>query len=96
MQKDLYERAKTRLRENTVAANSLEEVEAILGDVTAERGGGNFVMAHLKDDPAVDARIKEIKATVRNVPLEDEWDGAGKCVITGEPVEQRVVVAKAY
>ena len=28
-------------------------------------------MAHLKDDPANDARIKEFKASVRNIPLAD-------------------------
>ena len=77
-------------------ANSLEEVEAILCDVTAEKGGGKFVMAHIKDDPACDARLKEFKATVRSIPLTDEYDGAGKCIITGEPVERRAVIAKAY
>src|SRR3984893_11776595 len=53
MQTDLYNAAKERLKSNTVLANSLDEVEAILKDVTAEKGGGKFVMAHLKDDPAV-------------------------------------------
>ena len=71
-------------------------MEAILADVTAEKGGGKFVMAHLKDDPACDARLKEFKATVRNIPLADEFDGAGKCILTGEPVERRVAIAKAY
>ena len=97
MQKDLYDRAKARLKENTVLANSIGEVEEILNDkVTAERGGGKFVMVHLKDDPAVDARVKEFKASVRNIPLTDEFDGPGKCVLTGEEVDRRVVVAKAY
>jgi prolyl-tRNA synthetase len=64
--------------------------------VTAEKGGGKFVMAHLKDDPACDARLKAFKATVRNIPQTDEYDGAGKCLITGETVDRRVVVAKAY
>ncbi len=96
MQKNLYSAAKQRLKENTVLANSLEEVEAILQNASAERGGGRFVMAHIKDDPACDARLKEFKATVRNIPLVDEFDGAGKCVITGEPVEHRAVIAKAY
>jgi prolyl-tRNA synthetase len=96
MQKDLYNAAKQRLRENTVAADSLAEVESILGDVTAEKGGGKFVMAHLKDDPACDARLKEFKATVRNIPLVDQFDGAGKCIVTGETVERRVAIAKAY
>ncbi len=96
MQQDLYNAAKQRLKDNTVLANSIEEVEAILRDVTAEKGGGKFVMAHMKDDAACDARIKEFKATVRCIPLVDEYDGAGKCIITGEPVDQRVVIAKAY
>jgi len=96
MQKDLYARARQRLRDNTVPANSIAEVESILAEVTAERGGGKFVMAHLKDDPANDARIKEFKASVRNIPLVDEYDGPGKCILTGEPVDRRVVIAKAY
>ena len=96
MQKDLYAKARQRLRDNTVPANSIAEVESILAEVTAERGGGKFVMAHLKDDPANDARIKEFKASVRNIPLVDEYDGPGKCILTGEPVDRRVVIAKAY
>jgi prolyl-tRNA synthetase len=96
MQTDLHARARRRLKENTVTANTIGEVESILKEVTAERGGGKFVMAHLKDDPANDARIKEFKASVRNVPLLDEYDGPGKCILTGETVERRVVIAKAY
>ena len=96
MQQDLYNAAKDRLKANTVLANSIAEVESILRDVTAEKGGGKFVMAHLKDDPACDARLKEFKATVRNIPLADEYDGPGGCIVTGEPVDRRVVIAKAY
>jgi prolyl-tRNA synthetase len=96
MQQDLYAAAKQRLQANTVLANSIEEVESILDDVTAEKGGGKFVMAHVKDDPACDARMKQFKATVRCVPLTDEYDGPGKCIITGETVDRRVVIAKAY
>ena len=96
MQKDLYARAKQRLQENTVLANSIDEVRSILEDVTAEKGGGKFVMAHLKDDPANDAQLKEFRATVRNSPLRDEYDGPGKCILTGEEVPHRVVIAKAY
>jgi prolyl-tRNA synthetase len=64
--------------------------------VTAENGGGKFVMAHLKDDPSCDARLKQFKATVRCIPMKDEFDGAGTCIITGERVDRRVVIAKAY
>jgi prolyl-tRNA synthetase len=96
MQIDLYAAAKQRLKSNTVLANSVDEVEAILAAVTAEKGGGKFVMAHLKDDPACDARLKEFKATVRCIPLVDEFDGPGKCIVTGEQVDRRVVIAKSY
>ena len=96
MQTDLYAAAKQRLKSNTVLANSIDEVESILADVTAEKGGGKFVMAHLKDDPACDARLKEFKATVRCIPLVDEFDGPGKCIVTGELVDRRVVIDKSY
>lgn len=88
MQTDLYRKAKQRLQDNTVLANSIGEVESMLN--------GKFVMAHLKDDPSNDARIKEFKASVRNIPIADEYDGPGKCILTGEPVDRRVVIAKAY
>jgi prolyl-tRNA synthetase len=89
MQVALYANAKQRLKDHTVLANSIEEVESIVSD-------GKFVMAHLKDDPETDARIKAFKASVRNMPLVDEYDGPGKCIVTGEPVDRRVVIAKAY
>jgi prolyl-tRNA synthetase len=76
--------------------NSIGEVEEILSSVTAEKGGGKFVMAHMKDDPANDERVKQFKASIRNIPLVDEFDGPGKCILTGETVAKRVVIAKAY
>ena len=96
IQADLYAAAKKRLKDNTVTANSVGEIGEILKPVTAEKGGGKFVMAHLKDDARCDARIKEFKATIRCIPLVDEYDGAGTCLVTGEPVARRVVVAKSY
>jgi prolyl-tRNA synthetase len=96
IQKQLFEVARERLKTRTVMSNSLEEVEAILNEVTAEKGNGQFVMVHLADDPACDARVKDFKATIRCIPLADEYDGPGKCLVTGQRVDRRVVVAKAY
>lgn len=96
IQGSLYRSAKDRLKERTVVANSMAEVESILTEVTAEKGNGKFVMAHLKDDPACDARVKEFKATIRCVPATDEFNGGGRCLVTGEKVDRRVVIAKAY
>jgi prolyl-tRNA synthetase len=92
----LYDAAKERLKRNCATADSLPQVEEILRDVTAEKGGGTFVFAHIKDDPQCDARLKEFKATVRCIPLIDEHDGPGRCIVTGEQVERRAVIAKAY
>ena len=64
--------------------------------------GIDFAMLHKiygnsgNDDPVCDARMKEFKATVRCIPLVDEYDGPGKCIVTGETVDRRVVIAKAY
>lgn len=96
MQADLLQKARQRLEGNTVLANSLEEVRSALDQATAEKGGGKFVMAHVKDDPACDARLKEFKASVRCIPLEDRFDGPGRCIVTGEQVPHRVVIAKSY
>ena len=96
MQQEMYNAAKQRLKDNTVLANSIDEVESILKDVTAEKGGGKFVMAHCKNDARCDLRMKQFKATIRCIPLVDEYDGAGKCIVTGDEASQRVVIAKAY
>ena len=96
MQSELLAKARRRMEENTVLANSLDEVKEILEPATAEKGGGKFVMAHVKDDPACDARLKEFKASVRCIPMQDRYDGPGRCIITGEQVPHRSVIAKSY
>src|SRR5436190_1673093 len=50
-----------------ILAEPLKDVEDILREVTAENG--KWVMAHLKDDPSCDARLKQF----------DEWPGAMSC-----------------
>ena len=53
--------------------------------MTAEKGGGKFVMAHVKDDPVCDARMKEFKATIRSIPLVDEYDGPANASSRASP-----------
>jgi hypothetical protein len=36
------------------------------------------------------------QSSVRNIPSVDEYYGARKCILTGETVDRRVVIAKAY
>jgi prolyl-tRNA synthetase len=56
---------------------------------------GGFALCHWHDDPAVDELLKELKVTIRCIPL-DAPQEAGKCVITGKPSTRRVLFAKAY
>jgi prolyl-tRNA synthetase len=95
MQVGLHEKARKFRDDNTVDASSFQEVGEILGKATAEKGGGKFVRAYLKDDPANDAKLKELKLSTRNFPQGDDAP-PGTCILTGEPVTERVVIAKAY
>jgi prolyl-tRNA synthetase len=44
---------------------------------------------------AVDARLKTLKLTLRNVPLH-QTPVAGPCLLTGEPAVEEVLIARAY
>ncbi len=96
IQRDLLAKAQKRIEDNTVLLDDYKAFCELMEPVTAERGGGKFVMAHWCGSPACEARIKETKATIRCIPLEDQWGGPGQCLVCGQPSPQRVVVAKAY
>lgn len=96
IQRDLLAKAQKRIEDNTMLLDDYKAFCELMEPVTAERGGGKFVMAHWCGSPACEARIKETKATIRCIPLEDQWGGPGQCLVCGQPSPQRVVVAKAY
>jgi len=55
-----------------------------------------FISAHWDGTSETEDKIKELtKATIRCIPLNNEKE-IGKCVLTGNPSEQRVLFAKAY
>jgi prolyl-tRNA synthetase len=90
MQKDLYAKAIAFRAENTHRVESYDEFKAIF-----ENGGG-FVEAHWNGSAEVETKIKEeTKATIRVIPMDGEAE-PGKCIVTGEPSERRVVFAQAY
>jgi len=96
IQDEMLATARKRLEENTLVMNSLEEFTALMKPVTAEKGGGKFVMAHWCGSAACEEHIKRTKATIRCVPFKDNYEGAGKCIVCGEDSPKRVVLAKAY
>lgn len=60
---------------------------------------GGFAFAHWNGSAKVEEQVKsDLKVTIRCIPFDDPAHPAepGKCVITGEPSERRVIWAKSY
>jgi prolyl-tRNA synthetase len=90
MQTCLFNRARAFRDENTYEANSYDEFKKKI-----EEPGG-FLLAHWDGTRETEDRIAaETKATIRCIPF-DRRKEAGKCLVTGQPSEGRVVFAKAY
>ena len=57
---------------------------------------GGFISAHWDGTAETEAKVKEeTKATIRCIPL-DAIEEEGKCMVTGNPSNKRVLFAKAY
>lgn len=56
---------------------------------------GGFVLAKWCGDPETEAKLKEIKATIRCLPLEQSGT-SGKCIITGLDATLDVIIGKSY
>ena len=89
IQENIYRRALKFREENTHRVENWEELLDVL-----ERKGG-FALAHWDGTRESEERIRETKATIRCLPLDGEKE-TGKCVVSGKPSGQRVVIAKAY
>ncbi len=90
MQTALFDRARKFRDENTYEVNSYDEFKKKI-----EEPGG-FLLAHWDGTRETEDRIAaETKATIRCIPF-DRKKEAGKCMVTGQPSEGRVVFAKAY
>lgn len=90
MQTDLLERARRFRDANTHEVNSYDEFKQ-----KVESPGG-FLWAHWDGTRETEDRIsQETKATIRCIPFNRSPE-KGKCIVTGQPSEGRVVFAKAY
>lgn len=56
---------------------------------------GGFAWCHWCEDPLVEQALKELKVTIRCMPI-DASDERGTCIFTGQPSAGRAVFAKAY
>ncbi len=90
IQDSLYQKALDFRERMTSKADSWEE----FNDLLDNKGG--FIYAHWDGTPETEQRIKEeTKATIRCIPLDSKPE-KGKCILTGNPSERRVVFARAY
>jgi prolyl-tRNA synthetase len=90
IQTSLFERARACRDANTHEVNSYDEFKQKI-----EEPGG-FLLAHWDGSRETEDRIAaETKATIRCIPF-DRKKEAGRCMVTGQPSEGRVVFARAY
>ena len=58
---------------------------------------GGFALTHWAGTGEDEDKLaKELKVTLRCIPLDSDDDEAGTCPFTGKPSAKRVVFAKAY
>jgi prolyl-tRNA synthetase len=90
IQENLLQRAKDFRTGLTTEVNSYDEFKEVL-----EKKGG-FILAHWDGTTETELKIKEeTKATIRCIPIEGD-KSPGKCVVTGNPSNGRVLFAKSY
>ena len=97
IQDGLFERALELRTANTRNIDSLDEFRKYFTPKNEERPEihGGFAMCHFVDCEEVDQICKDLKVTIRCVPLEGD-DEPGKCIFTGGESKKRGVFAKAY
>ncbi|MCA9246447.1 MAG: proline--tRNA ligase [Planctomycetales bacterium] len=97
IQQHLFDRAATLRADNTTQIDNLADFEAYFTPQDAKNPEihGGLAYCHFVESATMDQKLKDLKATVRCVPLEGD-DEPGKCIFTGQPSVKRGVFAKAY
>jgi prolyl-tRNA synthetase len=97
IQNSLFQKALSFRNENTKNIDSLDDFMDYFTPSNKEKPEihGGFAMCHWSEDPAIDEKLKDLKVTIRCIPLEGAHE-PGKCIFTGKPSSRRVVFGKAY
>ncbi len=89
IQKDLFKRAADFRDANTHTCDDYDDLKQRLDE------DGGFYRVHWNGKRESEERLQnETKATIR--VIQTEQSEKGSCILTGEPSERRVVVARAY
>jgi prolyl-tRNA synthetase len=104
IQARLYAEAKARLDGNIVSnIKTFDELAAYFGAASGDDEGGEFrgwaKVAWSRPDGAelegIADKLKALKLTIRNAPLGQDAVN-GKCLFTGEPAKEYVLIARSY
>ena len=97
MQQGMFDQAKQLREENTHNIDNLDEFKQFFTpqDTNRPEIHGGFALCHWSEGPAVEELLKELKVTIRCIPLNADKE-TGTCIFTGEPSAGRAVFAKAY
>ncbi len=89
IQENIYKKAFDYRAAHTITVDTYDEFKEKI-----EEGG--FILAHWDGTTETELKIKEeTKATIRCIPYEGDKT-PGKCMVTGKPSAQRVLMARAY
>lgn len=89
IQQNIYKKAFDYRTAHTITVDTYEEFKEKI-----EEGG--FILAHWDGTTETELKIKEeTKATIRCIPFDGDKT-PGKCMVTGKPSAQRVLMARAY
>jgi prolyl-tRNA synthetase len=92
IQKSMFDQALAHRNANT---REFDSYEAVVKQMEGE-GGGGMANVYWCGNPACETRIREdTKATCRAIPL-NQNSAPGKCIVCGEPANERAFFAKAY
>ena len=98
VQDDLFDAARKRMAAAiTRDVADWAAVEALFADSNRRPGWAEVAWSR-PTGPALDAvveRLKALKLTIRNAPA-DAAPATGRCIFTGEPAVERVLIARAY
>ncbi|MGB1031388.1 MAG: proline--tRNA ligase [Flavobacteriales bacterium] len=90
IQQGMFDSSEQYRNAHITKVDSFDELKEVLN----KKGG--FVSAHWDGTAETENKIKDLtKATIRCIPL-DAVEEEGKCVLTGQPSNKRVLFAKAY
>ncbi len=89
IQQNIFKKALDLRNQKTYICDSYDDFKQRIED-------GGFFLCHWDGTTETEERIKdETKATIRCIPLDGD-NTPGKCMVTGRPSKQRVIIARNY